>query len=79
MLLVDHLDGLFKILLQAVRSIGCEAFVAFAGSTGDVGNTLNNVLEVGNALVVLREEGGDIVVESLEPDEETVKGTLSWR
>jgi hypothetical protein len=70
MLLVDHLDGLFKILLQAVRSIGCE---------GDVGNTLNNVLEVGNALVVLREEGGDIVVESLEPDEETVKGTLSWR
>jgi hypothetical protein len=52
--------------------------VTFASSTGDVDSTLNNLLEVGNALVVL-EEGRDIVVESLKFDDETAKGKLSGR
>jgi hypothetical protein len=71
-------DGLLKIALQAARSIVCEAFVTFASSTGDVDSTLNNLLEVGNALVVL-EEGRDIVVESLKFDDETARGKLSGR
>jgi hypothetical protein len=53
--------------------------VTFASSTGDVDSTLNNLLEVGNALVVLREEGRDIVVESLKFDDETAKGKISGR